>query len=263
MAHDNRDPNEVALKYSVNVAGQSSFELNPLNEPLPKIRVRRCGALLNLKASPRRLFWEAEENTEPFYAVTLKVDELTIGHRGTEGWSSSLVDDCLFVINGESLKHVDMPELRVISEMQFNIEKAKLTRMTGKDICERRGGGVADTWPFPLMGGRSQADSRISNLTDFDNEGKFPIARAQITYLPAIPGYNFNECLHCEIGLSESYFKRLVRACSSGRLSSVRLHGIAEAFSTSGEFGVARDMLILAESSLNFHIGTISFEYHI
>ena len=263
MAHDNLDPNEVALKYSVKVAEQSTFELNPLDELLPKIQVRRCGAIINLKASPKRLCWEAEENTEPFYAVTLKVDELAIGHRGTEGWSSSLVDDCFFVIRGECLKHVNLLELRVVSEMQFNIEEAKLARMAGKAIFERRDGSVTDAWPFPSMGGMGEAGSRGSDLIDIEDEGKFTVARARITYCPAIPDHNFSECLHSEVGLSESNFRRLVQACSSRRLSSVRMHGIAAAFSTSGEFGVPRDVLIPAESRLNYRIGTISLEYNI
>lgn len=263
MAHDKLDPNEVALKYSVKVAEQSSFELNPLDELLPKIRVLRCGATINVRASPRRLCWEADENTEPFYAVTLKVDELTIGHRGAEGWSSSLVDDCFFVINGECLKHVNLLELRVVSEMQFNVEEAELACLGGKAIFERRDGGVADALPFPLMSGKGEAGSRVSNLNDLEDEGKFAVARAQITYCPAIPDHNFSECLHGEVGFSEANFRRLVRACGSGRLSSVRMHGIVGAFSTSGEFGVPRDVLVPAESRLNYHIGTISLEYNI
>ena len=118
--------------------------------------------------------------------------------------------------------------------------------------------------PARLQGGlNTYAGSRGSNLNDLEDEGKFAVARAQITYCPAIPDHNFSECLHGEVGFSEANFRRLVRACGSGRLSSVRMHGIVGAFSTSGEFGVPRDVLVPAGSRLNYHIGTISLEYNI
>ena len=264
MTQDRRDPREVALKYAVKITEKASFELTPLREPLPKIRVQRQGAILNLRAVLKQFCWQAEERTEPFYVVTLEVDDLNIGHRGTEGWSSALVDDCVFVIDGDALKHLALIELRVVSEMQFNLEEANLARIADKEITERQDDGVAGaSWPFPSKSNTGQAGSLSANSPDFGDERSSTIARARIIHCPAMDGYCSDERLRGEIGMSDPCFRKLVDACISGSLSSIKIHGIAGALSTSGDFGTPRDLLVLARSGFDFHINTIALEYHI
>lgn len=72
--------------------------------------------------------------------MQLLVAELGIGHRGEEGLSSGLVDNCFFIIDGEVLRYVPLTELRILSEEQFNVEKVSLAAEKGEALFTKPDG---------------------------------------------------------------------------------------------------------------------------
>ena len=108
MSYPERDPSNVAARYRVQRLGEGGFELRAAQGSLPSLNVRRQGAFLSLKTTPQAAHYYASERSSAFHLVRLRVQELAIGFRGDEGWSSPLADNCFFVIDGEELRYVPL-----------------------------------------------------------------------------------------------------------------------------------------------------------
>ena len=96
-----QDPTKAVAQYRVVRLGDA-FELHSGSS---KLNLKRGRAFIHIATAPTAVHWHAQENKEPFHVVRLAVTELSIGHSGDEGWSSDLADDCIFVIDGNALRH--------------------------------------------------------------------------------------------------------------------------------------------------------------
>lgn len=228
-----RDPAEVAARYRVFKVGETTFELHSGSS---KLALKRSGAFLHIRTAPAVVRWHAEQDKEPFHAVRLAVTELNIGHRGEEGWSSNLVDDCFYVIDGEVLRYVPLSELTVLSEEQFKVRKAWLAAETGN---------------------KSSTDIQVP--TDSDR----PLANGTITHCAASPEFEIAESLDCTFGIPQSHFDKLVQGCINGRISAANFHGITGGLSSSFEHGALRDLIIFGGGELNVRLDSLWFEYRV
>ncbi|HEX5646662.1 MAG TPA: hypothetical protein VFX56_06810 [Nitrospira sp.] len=221
------DPAKIAAQYRA-VQLADGVELRSGST---KLVLKRGGAFVHLSTAPTAVRWHANENEEPFHVVHLAVTEFSIGHRGDEGWSSNLADDCIFVIDGEALRHVPVAELRVLSEERFNVRKA---------------------WLAAERGDKSPPNT---------SEEKRPLAVGTVVHCPASPELGIAECLDCTLGIPQSHFDKLVQGCLTGRISSAHFHGITGGLSSSFEYGALRDLLIISGGELNLKLDSLSFEY--
>jgi hypothetical protein len=227
------DPAEVATKYRVVKVGEGQFELHSGSG---RLTLKRGGAFLHIHTAPATVRWHAEQGNQPFHAIRLSVVELNIGHRGDEGWSSGLVDDRFFVIDGEVLRYVPLSEVTVLSEEQFKVRKARLAASTGNKLT---------------VGGQDAADSDRT------------LASGTITHCGALPELEIAESLDCTVGMRQLHFDKLVQGCIDGQISSVHLHGITGGLSSSFEHGALRDLIVLAGGELNVRLDSLSFEYRV
>jgi len=234
MSHPEHDPRNVAARYRVQSLGDGGFELRAAQGTLPSLNVRRRGAFLNLKTAPQAAHWYASERSNAFHLVRLRVEELAIGNRGDEGWSSPLVDNCFFVIDGEKLRYVPLTELRILSEEQFLIEKDMLARTRGEEV-------IVETKP--------------------DENQDRPLAMANIIHCSAMPEHDVAETLECTVGLPSEYFQNLLDGCLNRRISKVYLRGIGGALSSSFEYGSTRELILCANEGFDIKISDVSFDY--
>jgi len=126
-----------------------------------------------------------------------------------------------------------MPELRVLVEEQFNVEKARLAAERGE---------------------KPQA-----KLSREDR----PLAVGTITHCPASPELEIAESLDCTLGIPQLHFDKLVQGCINRRISSVHFHGITGGLSSSFEHGALRDLVIVRDGELNLKLDSLSFEYRV
>ena len=127
--------------------------------------------------------------------MQLLVAELGIGHRGEEGLSSGLVDNCFFIIDGEVLRYVPLTELRILSEEQFNVRRSPLQPRKERRFLQSL---MATAIPASPLGKR----------------------------------HDISESLDCTGGLPQAHFQQLLESCLDGRISRVHLHGIGGALSS-------------------------------
>lgn len=166
--------------------------------------------------------------------MQLLVAELSIGHRGEEGWSSEPVDNCFFIIDGEALRYVPLTELRIVSEEQWSVEQARLASDKGETLVTK-------------SEGNGDSDSSVGWAT--------------IGHCPAMPELDISESLECTVSLPQANFQQLLDGCLSGRISGVHLDGIGGALSSSFQYGAARDLLLCAGNEFKIDIGSIDLEY--
>src|SRR5712692_5655964 len=182
LSNGERDPSAVAARYRVKQVGETEFELCTTQGTSTNLNVRRLGTFLHFRTTPRAVRWHAAERSEAFHVVQLLVGELDIGFRGEEGWSSGLVDNCFFIIDDEALRYVPLTELRILSEEQFNVEKARLAASKGETLVTK-----------PERDGHSDT----------------PVGRATIVHCPAMPEHDIGESLECTVGLRQAHFQQL------------------------------------------------------
>ena len=223
------DPAKAAAQYRVVRLGDA-FELHSGSR---KLVLKRGGAFIHITTAPTSVHWHAQENKEPFHVVRMAVTELSIGHRGDEGWSSDLADDSIFVIDGDALRYLPMPELRLLSEEQFNVSKARLAAARG-DIPQ----------------------------AELPREDR-PLAVGTIAHCPALPELGIAESVDCDLGIPQSHFDKLVQGCINGRISSASFHGITGGLSSSFEHGALRDLIIVSEGELNLKLDSLWIEYRV
>jgi hypothetical protein len=217
-----REPSEIAASYRVRKIGAADFELIAGSN---KLRLTRRGAHLHFNLKPCDLRWNADEGCAPYYAVHFDVTELEIGSCGDEGWSSSLVDNCIFVINGETLEYVPLSKVSVVSEEEFKVSEAENAANMGKKL--ESGGWLSDP----------------------------PFASAHLCH--------FEGAIYCRIGLVQFHFDKLVEGCLNGRINGAQFFGTVFTLTSSFEHGAARDIVICAKEDFYFPISSLSFKYHV
>ncbi len=242
MPNYERDPREVAARYRVKKDEKGKFEL--CSELGSSVRLSHLGAFLNFKTTLNVVRWHAGDRHSEgaFYVINLRVTELEIGFPGEEGSSSELVDNCFFVIDGETLRYSPLTQLRVVTEDQFNIEKSRIAAN-----CAAVAAAEGKT-PTPKT--KERSDSFTS------------LGQATIVHCGAVLGLN-DESLEYTIGLPQTYFQQLLDGCLSERVSRVYFHGIGGALSSNFPMGVARDLILLAGEEVDIKIDSLTLDYHV
>ncbi|MGZ8917766.1 MAG: hypothetical protein ACXW0T_06065, partial [Methylobacter sp.] len=221
MSNYERDPREVAARYRVKKDEEGKFEL--CSEQGSPVNLTRDGAFLYFQTILNAVKWHARKGEEAFYVINLLVAELDIGNSGNEGCSHSnaLVDNCFFVIDGETLRYLPFTQIRVLSEEQFTVSKLWLAAEKGETPTPKTKGGD---------------DSAPS------------LGRATITHCDAMPEHGVDESLECTIGLPQAHFQQLLDGCLSERVSEAYFRGIGGALSSGSQYpdGAVRDLILLA-----------------
>ena len=249
MSNYERDPRKVAARYRVKKDEEGKFEL--CSEQGSSVKLSHHGAYLDFKTTLNAVRWHAGHwrSEGAFYVINLLVAELDIGFPGEEGWSSDLADNCFFVIDGEALRYLPLTQLRIVSEAQFNFEKAwdasnKLA--VEKALAAEKGEELTET------------------EGDDDSAPSFPsFGRATITHCRADPELDIDGFLECTIGLPQAYFQQLLDGCLSERVSGAYFHGIGGALSSSIQMGVARDLILLAGEGFDININSLTLDYRV
>lgn len=238
MSNTDHDPSDVAARYRVQRVDDVRFELHAVQGTFPNLNAKRRGAFLSFRATPQTAHWYVSEKDNTFDLVRLRIEDLAIGIRGDEGWSSPLAENCFFVIDGEDLRYVPLTELRIVTEEQFRAKQVQLALERGKDV-------IAEATP-----GESQDR---------------PLAVARIVHCPAmfVHGTEVPETLECTVGLASAHFQRLLDGCLNRRISNVHLHGIGGALSVGFEYGTPRELILCANEGLDVRIDSITFDYFV
>jgi hypothetical protein len=237
MSNPDRDPSNVAARYRVQWLDDGRIELHSVQGSFANLNARRQGTFLRLWATPQTAHWHASENNS-FDLVRLRVEDLAIGFRGDEGWSSPLAENCFFVIDGEDLRYVPLTELRIVTEDQFRAEQTRLALERGEDV--------------------------ITEAQPDDSKGR-PLAVASIAHCPAmfVHGTGIPGTLECTVGLPSAYFQKLLDGCLNKRISKVYLHGIGGALSVGVKHGISRELILCANEEFSLKIDSIDFYYFV
>ena len=233
MTRQNVDPAAVASRYRVKQLGEHELELFAPTKDRPNIGVRRHSAAIRISATPHALRWHADEG-EPFYSAEFAIGELTIGNRGDEGWSSALVDNCFFVVDGETLRHLPLLRASILVADRYNFEVAR---------------NAANKGEIP-----SSQDANSTLARD-------ALGHANIVHCAAMPEFGLEESLELTVGLPSLHFQKLVDGCINGRVSGLHFHGSGAALSSSFEYGSARDVILRSGASLNIRIDGLTIDF--
>ncbi len=232
MIRHKRDPNNEAARYRVKRNDDGSFELHTtVQGTFLNHNARRTRAYLSFIAIPEIARRVINEKESAYDEVSLQIENMTIGVKGDEGWSSPLADDCFFVIDGENLRYVPLTELRIITIEQFHADQALFAAIQGKDF-------IADkSQVLPL------AIGRIDHFEELDR--------------------NNPECLYFTIGLASEHFQKLLDDCINRRISKVRLNGAGVAMSVALEWQTPRELIFCAGEGIDISIDRVIFDYFV
>mgnify|MGYP001566688711 CR=1 FL=1 len=252
MSNYERDPREVAARYRVKKDEKGKFEL--CSEQGSSVNLSHLGTFLHFKTTPNAVRWHAGHwhSEGAFYVINLLVAELDIGFPGEEGWSSDLVDNCFFVIDGEVLKYLPLTQLRIVSEEQFNVEKSR-------DAANK----LAVEKALAAENGADENGEELTPETKRADDSSLSFWRATITHCRAEPELDIDESLECTIGLPQAHFQQLLDGCLSERVSGAYFHGIGGALSSSFQMGVARDLILLADEGFDVKIDSLTLDYRV
>lgn len=232
MTRPNLDPPSVASRYRVRMLEDREFELVAPGGNWPNISVRRASAVVGMTATPHALRWHAD-GSQAFYAAHFTIGDLDIGHRGDEGWSSCLVDNCFFIIDGETLRHVPVLGVRIVAEDQYHFEKIRDASNRGE---------------------------KLSTQPTDSTSAPYQLGHASFVHCSAIPEYGFDEVLECTLGVPDLHFQKLIDGCRMGRVSSIYVHGSGGALSSSFHYGSARDVILCSKGALDIRIDSLTID---
>jgi hypothetical protein len=231
MSEKHTKAQDIASKYRVIKINDGVFNLRRREDPSSTgFDVERQSIRLYIDTAPATLTWIADAYKAPFYIAHLNVLDLSIGYRGEEGWSSALAENSIFVIDGEEIQHLPLNNIRVLSAENYQEEQIRIAK---------------DKECIALLKGKSELRN--------DEISKNRFASATLTHVP-------EALLECSVGLPQAIFDKLVESSLSNRATKVSLIGGCGALSSSFRYGTARDMLILADTSVSIHIDSIAIQ---
>lgn len=222
-----RDPQETANKYRVKRISEFEFELNPIVESFSKISLELVSATLDFKATPQYVRRYISANEQPYYVIDCSVSNFNIGFGGPDGGVSSLVDDCMFVIDDEVLKYVTLMQISILSEEQYNIHEIRHLANMGKAPPENK------------QQIQSLAKLKLSYFEDADVSSEFGGV----------------------MGLSQNYFDELLRGCLNEKVTNINFHGWSSSLSATPSYRPARDLILFNEQPLDVRIDSFNFDY--
>lgn len=221
----------AARKYRVVRVGDTGFALEMKNDPEQKLSLHQSYILLRFATELESVVWRADDTGKSHHIINLVVCSLQIGFSAEEGWSSPLVNDSLFVADGETLRYVPLTTIRVMSEGQYHEEERLIN--------------------IALQAGVQPETNRSQG-----------VGSARLTHMPEqfSRWIRCGESFDCSIGLPINIFDQLLVSCQSGRSDSFCFTGSGSGLSASFEYGSARDLIIPAEGKFDFNISDIDIE---
>ena len=225
-----RDPQETANKYRATRLSEYEFELNPIVEGYSKISLELMSAYLNFKARPQYVRRYISADQQPYYVIECSVSDINIGFGGPDGGASSLVDNCMFVIDDEVLKHITLMQISILSEDQYNIQEIRNLANMGKAPPE--------------------------NKQQLQSLAKLKLSYFEDGFTSEVPGD-----LGGVMGLSEDYFSELLRSCLNDKVTDLNFHGICNSLSASFKYRPTRDLILINEQPLDVGIDSFNFDY--
>lgn len=232
MSNADNDPRNVAAKYRVYRADNGEIELRSIKKSFHNLTAKQSGAHLRIMATPQTAHWNLSDKKNSFDAVRLRVEDLAIGFRGDEGWSSPLIENCFFVIDGEDIRYVPLTDLCIITYEQFRLSEIHIAQAKGESVITQKKSDKSEDCPLAIA--RLVHCSQDTEILD---------------------------TLECTIGLDAENFQKLLDACINKRISKVHLHGIGRALSVGLKYGVPRELILLANEGMDIKIDRITFDY--
>ena len=222
-------PSEVAQPYRVETADDGKLQL--VADGRTTLVLSPCGTFLTITAAPSMVNWSHGHDMSARELIHLKVTDLAIGHRGDEGWSSSLADNCFFAIDNDTIHYLPLDSIRVMprEDLLRETRSIQLNSMRPRvDPIESESGFIATITP-----------------------SIFQLAK----YGPP------QETLFLSIGVDATHFARIREGALSGHLFSVCFNGYCTGLTSSFQYGSARDLVLIANESAPLSIDTMSVHY--
>ena len=225
-----RNPQESADRYRVKRTSESEFELYPIVEGFSKISLEFVGVYLNFKATPQYVRRYISADQQPYYVIECSVSNINIGFGGPDGGASSLVDDCIFIIDDEILKYVTLKQISILSEEQYNIDETRNLANMGKAPDENKQ--------------QPQSLAKLK-LSYFDDGLTSEVSRE----------------LGGVMGLSKDYFGELLHGSLNEKVTDINFHGLCNSLSASFKYRSIRDLVLFNKQPLDVVIDSFNFDY--
>jgi hypothetical protein len=221
----------VARKYRIIRVDDTGFALEMKNDPVQKLNLHQSYILLRFATEFKSVVWHTDDTGKSHQIINLVVRSLQIGFSAEEGWSSPLVNNSLFIADGETLRYVPLTTIRVMSEGQYYEEERLIN--------------------IALQAG-VQPETNRSQC----------VGPARLTHMPEqfSRWIRCDESFDCSIGLPINIFDQLLVSCQSGRSDSFCFTGSGSGLSASFEYGSARDIIIPVEGKFDFNISDVDIE---
>jgi hypothetical protein len=199
--------------------------------------LQEMAVMLNMTVKPKGIYWKVEKDWEnenghtESHNLNYKLENISIGFLGEEGWDSSLQGDSIFVIDKEKLVLPNNYIISIYKDSQFTND---LKSIYGVDIDE---------------------------MTLLVEEEKEPLGRIYFNYftdeetLKDYYKFAYTDHEMCTfIGLRDDIYEKVINQSSQGDIDYIRFDTICTGYSSSFKHGSARD-LILDQSHISESFG--------
>lgn len=207
-------------KYRVNNSVENGYSI--IDDDSHVIKLVKKAVILNIEAKPKSVCWVFEEEKK-YSVVHLEITSLEIGYSMEEGWSSDLEDNSIFVIDNESIRKVQMTDIRVVSQSVFMKNRADIAQLSGTDVLKE----------FEKIAAES------STLGGF-----------KISHCAPMRGFSDTDVLDCQLGLRDVEFDELYAHCATDLSATIHIHGMVGALTASFEYGEPRDFVLESNQEL-------------
>lgn len=226
-----RDLNSQVARFRLERGDTGELQLVHKERPDFTLQLRPQGLFLHIAARPRVV---GRTLSEPTFGVgrwiVLSLSELQIGHRGDEGWRSTLRDDSIFVEDGDQLRPVQITDIRLLSLPEFEEEEQRIREM--KEVTATLSGDA---------------------LFSGDSPERAAFGRGRLNHVAA-QGRDWPETVELSLAIPEPQFTELLEALLSRRYEQIYIHGVAFARSTAREFETGRDLVLASGEGVEITI---------
>lgn len=232
---------ERASKFKAYKTESGAYQISSAPDGVDQSRsdLHGTATYVTVTAKVKSVTWAASISE---YRITLDFLDLSIGHSAEEGWDSLIAEDCLFVIDGNSVRHLPIERIHVSTEKQFSESRRSTAHLNSLDKNPNA------EYPTP------------PDETDEPDVHR-PYAAAVFSYLGPMPGFWLNEYCELAIGLPDAAIQKIVDVTLKGLQASVILHGIGVGLTSSFEYGSARDLFLIADGeSLKFNVDSVGIQ---
>lgn len=232
---------ERASKFKAYKTESGAYQISSAPEGVDQSRsdLRGTATYVTVTAKVKSVTWAASISE---YRISLDFLDLSIGHSAEEGWDSLIGEDCLFVIDGNSVRHLPIERIHVSTEKQFAESRRSTAHLKSLEKNPNA------EYPSPPV--------------EPDGSDTYqPYAAAVFNYLGPMPGFWLAEYSELSIGLPDAAIQKIVDLTLKGLQVSVILHGIGVGLTSSFEYGSARDLFLVADGEpLKFNVDSVGIE---